>query len=185
MTAPAATPTRQHATLDSLVHDEVAFRDWYDRVLPRVYRYLLSRCDGDVSVAEDLTWQTMVHAIRDRHRFDGRTHVVTWLCSIGRIHLVDHYRHEGRGTPRFARLVDEVPRGVSPAWKAGEARLAVESALATLELDQRLALVFRYLDGLAVRDVAAALGRSESSTESLLARARDAFRRAYRDSTDG
>lgn len=45
--------------------------------------------------------------------------------------------------------------------------------------DQRIALLFRYLDGMSVREVAHAIGRSEKATESLLARGREGFRRAY------
>jgi DNA-directed RNA polymerase specialized sigma24 family protein len=40
-------------------------------------------------------------------------------------------------------------------------------------------LVFTALDGLTVREAATLLGRSESATESLLHRARVAFRLAY------
>jgi RNA polymerase sigma-70 factor (ECF subfamily) len=56
--------------------------------------------------------------------------------------------------------------------------------MAQLPPDQRLALLFRHLDGMSVREVAAAIGRTEKATESLLARARESFRRAYGDRTD-
>lgn len=48
-----------------------------------------------------------------------------------------------------------------------------------LPVDQRIALLFRYLDGMSVREVAHAIGRSEKATESLLARGREGFRRAF------
>jgi catechol 2,3-dioxygenase-like lactoylglutathione lyase family enzyme len=47
--------------------------------------------------------------------------------------------------------------------------------------DQRAALTLRYLDGLPVAEVAACVGRSVHATETLLARARAALRRIYRD----
>lgn len=164
------------SSLTALVNDESAFRDWYDRTLPRVYRYLLSRCSGDAALAEDLTQQTYIEAIRRADRFDGRSDVVTWLCAIGRNKLVDHYRRAGRDARRHSELSLMPGRD---AWHETETRDAVERALDHLAPDQRLALVFRYLDGLPVRDVAAALGRTESATESLLSRAREGFRRAY------
>jgi RNA polymerase sigma-70 factor (ECF subfamily) len=174
-TAPATWEQRP-ATLAALVQDEIAFRDWYDRTLPRVYRYLLSRCSGDVSLAEELTQQTYVEALRHADRFDGRSNVVTWLCAIGRNKLIDHYRRAGRDQRRDDVLV-LMPRG--DEWHDTETRDAVERALGDLAPDQRLALIFRYLDGLPVREVATALGRTESATESLLSRARESFRRAY------
>ena len=63
-------------TLDALVQDPVAFRHWYDMVLPRVYRYLLARA-GDTWLAEELTQQTFVEAIRQRRTFDGRSDAVS------------------------------------------------------------------------------------------------------------
>jgi RNA polymerase sigma-70 factor (ECF subfamily) len=163
-------------TLDALVQDPVAFRHWYDLVLPRVYRYLLAR-SGEPWLAEELTQQTFVEAIRNRRRFDGRSDVVTWLCAIGRNKLVDHYRRAGRDATRHQRLA-AVGADADTAAPVEE-RDAIRRAFAELPNDQRLALILRYLDQMPVRDVAAQLGRSEKATESLLSRARQGFRLAY------
>lgn len=165
--------------LAALVRDEGRFREWYDATLPRVYRYVLARCPGDEALAEEITQQTFVAAIRNRHRFNGRADVITWLCAIGRNRLVDHYRRHGREAQRQERLVAEQIHATEAPWRASETRNAVTTAVAQLPPDQRLALLFRYLDGMSVREVSAALGRSEKATESLLSRARDGFRRAY------
>lgn len=182
MTAPMAIASG--GELAAIVGDEARFRDWYDATLPRVYRYLAARCGGDLALAEELTQQTFVEAIRNRDRFDGRSDVVTWLCAIGRNRLVDHYRRHGRDARRQDRLVAQHRHAADAPWRASETRDAVEAAIATLPAEQRLALLFRYLDGLTVREVAAAIGRSEKATESLLSRARDGFRRAYGGRTD-
>jgi RNA polymerase sigma-70 factor (ECF subfamily) len=170
--------------LAAIVRDESRFRDWYDATLPRVYRYLAARCAGDDALAEELTQQTFVDAIRHRDRFDGRSDVVTWLCAIGRNKLVDHYRRHGRDARRHERLISGHFEASDAPWRAAETREAVEAAMAQLPSDQRLALLFRYLDGLSVREVARAIGRSEKATESLLARGREGFRRAYGGRTD-
>lgn len=183
MTAPM-TLDRTVVSLETIVRDGRAFRAWYDEALPRVYRYLAARTGGDALLAEELTQQTFVEAIRHRSRFDGRSDVVTWLCAIGRNRLVDHYRRHGRDARRHERLVARQQLGGDRAWDRHEARDAVERALAILAPDQRLALIFRYLDDLPVREVAAALGRSEKATESLLVRARENFRRAHGGRTD-
>jgi RNA polymerase sigma-70 factor (ECF subfamily) len=170
--------------LAAIVRDESRFRDWYDATLPRVYRYLAARCGGDDALAEELTQQTFVQAIRHRDRFDGRSDVVTWMCAIGRNKLVDHYRRHGRDVRRHERLIAGHVEAPDAPWRAAETRDAVETAMAQLPSDQRLALLFRYLDGLSVREVARAIGRSEKATESLLARGREGFRRAYGGRTD-
>lgn len=165
--------------LAAIVRDEVQFRDWYDATLPRVYRYLVARCGGDEALAEELTQQTFVEAIRHRERFDGRADVVTWLIAIARNRLVDHHRRHGRDARRHDRLIREHRDPTDAPWRAAEAREAVAAALAQLPPDQRLVLLFRYLDDLSVREVATAIGRSEKATESLIARAREGFRRAH------
>ena len=69
--------------------------------------------------------------------------------------------------------------GQSDVWSEHELRSGVEAALAELPGEQRVVMVLRYLDQLPVREIASTIGRSEKATESLLSRAREAFRRAY------
>ena len=60
----------------------------------------------------------------------------------------------------------------------GSALLA-HQVLAAQPAAHRAALTLRYLDGLGVPEVARTLGRTVGATESLLTRARTAFRRSY------
>lgn len=57
--------------------------------------------------------------------------------------------------------------------------------LARLCAQHRAALTLRYLDGLPVAEVAEHLGRTVHATESLLVRARNAFRRVYQGREGG
>ena len=163
-------------TLSELVQDEAAFREWYDRTLPRVYRYLLARCGGDAALAEELAQQTFIEAFRHRGQFEGRSDVVTWLCAIGRRKLIDHFRRTQRETVKSVRLVGQFEAVSGPPL---ETRGAVQAVLSQLPHDQRLALIYRYVDQLSVSEIARLFGRSESAAESLLSRARGAFRAAY------
>jgi RNA polymerase sigma-70 factor (ECF subfamily) len=184
-TAAVAAPV---AELRAAFEDEVAFRGWYEATLPRVYAFLASRCGGPGPLAEELTQQTFVEAVRRRQSFDGRSDVVTWLCAIARHKLADHFRRLEREERRRLRMVSEAgPAGdqATGPWQGAERRDAIESALARLPAAQRAALVFRYLDGLSIREVAMELERSESATESLLARARQSFERSYEEVGDG
>jgi RNA polymerase sigma-70 factor (ECF subfamily) len=165
--------------LNAIVADQAAFRVWYELALPRVYRYLLARCGSDPDLAEELTQQTFVEGVRRRASFDGRSDAVTWLCGIGRHKLVDHYRRSGRESRRQLRIVTEGPSGQSDTWSEHELRSGIEAALAELPGEQRIVMVMRYLDQMPVREIASTIGRSEKATESLLSRAREAFRRAY------
>ena len=59
-------------------------------------------------------------------------------------------------------------------------RAAIEDALHSLPAAQRAVLVFVVLDDLPVAEAARLMGKSAAATQSLLHRARDGFRRAYR-----
>lgn len=175
------------AELAAVFSSEPAFRVFYERVLPRVYGYLFTRCGGDHAAAEDLTQLTFAAAIRERRSYDGRSDPIVWLTGIARHKLADHFRTRDREERRRLRLVVRevaVDRELA-AWRDVDEREALVRALARLPALQRAVLVLHYADGLPVRDVAAHIGRSASATESLMARAREALRGAYEEANGG
>ena len=159
--------------------DEASFRAWYDRMLPRVYAFIASRCGGPGHLADELTQQTFIEATRGSASFDGRSEVATWLCAIARHKLADHFRRVAREEQRRRKLVVRDVSVTQDPLQATDERDAIERAMRSLPADQRAALLFRHLDGLTIREIAALLHRSDSAVESLLARARHGFRAAY------
>jgi RNA polymerase sigma-70 factor (ECF subfamily) len=157
--------------------DEATFRAWYDAALPRVYSYLFTRTGGDHALTEDLTQQAFMRAIRARASYDRRAPIVAWVCGIARNLLTDHHRQRAREERSWLRLM---VREVEPDTAGPVAeRDAVLATLHRLPPLQRAAIVLRYLDGLSVRQVATAIGKTEKATESLLSRGRDRFRQQY------
>ena len=62
-----------------------------------VWRFLAHR--AHVRVADDLTQETYLRALKGIRRFSGRSSARTWLLSIARRVVVDHIRYE-RSRPR-------------------------------------------------------------------------------------
>lgn len=162
--------------------NDAAFEAWYRRTLPRVYSYLLGRCGGDVALAEELSQQTFIAAVAQRSRYDGRSDTVTWLCGIARHKLADHFRAIEREERRRMRL--EVRQLQLDEGSVHEPELddraAIAEALRSLPAAQRAVLAFVVLDDLPIAEAARLMGKSPAATQSLLHRARDGFRRAYR-----
>jgi RNA polymerase sigma-70 factor (ECF subfamily) len=169
--------------LRAILADEAAFRRWYERFLPPVYSYLLSRCLGDASLAEDLAQETFVAAINARSQFDGRSDPATWLCGIARHKLADHFRRQERDERRRLRVrVNELALDRDrSAWQYIEERVLIADAMRSLPPAQRAVLTFVALDDLPVAEAARLVGRSFGATQSLLARAREGFRRRYEE----
>jgi RNA polymerase sigma-70 factor, ECF subfamily len=165
--------------------DPAAFRAWYDDAVGRVYGYLYGRCGGDIEVAEEITQQTFMQAVRHWQEFDGRSDSVTWLCSIARNKLTDHYRERDRQRRRHLQLVVREIKSEQPGpdHEVGD-RDAVVSALRQLPDIERTALVLRYVDDLSVREVAALLGRSVDGTDAVIRRAKERFRSIYPEAFD-
>ena len=145
----------------------------YDRALPAVYGYLVRRCDS-AATAEDLTAETFMAAVRAVHADAGKQIEVGWLIGTARHKLIDHWRRLERqrsaltlvATPDHTPDPNDEPITTSNAYEV----------LGQLTAEHRAALTLRYIDGLPVGDVAAALDRSIHATESLLQRAKAAFR---------
>jgi RNA polymerase sigma-70 factor (ECF subfamily) len=152
----------------------------YDRALPQVYGYLMSRC-GQRSVAEDLTSETFLAAAR---QWPGGPVAVGWLIGIARHKLVDHWRRQAR-EDRLMRAVATPGSEPDDPWDAELEVLRARQVLGALAPQHRAALTLRYLDGLSVSEAASVLGRTLHATEALLVRARREFRRTYEDGGAG
>jgi len=149
----------------------------YDRALPHVYGYLLSRC-GRPALAEDLTAETFLAAVDAAHRVEAPALSTAWVVGVARHKLVDHWRRQARDDRRMRSLVDEAPPPADP-WEVSIDAAHARQTLDRLGPHHRTALTLRYLDDLPVAQVAAVLERTIHGTEALLVRARAAFRRAY------
>jgi RNA polymerase sigma-70 factor (ECF subfamily) len=163
------------------------FWQLYEEGLPHVYGYLLRR--SDKATAEDLTQEVFLDLARRARGGGAHELTVGWLMVVARSRLLDHVRARQRAD-RKLRLawsatdaqerdgmvdVDPTDAGLEPA---------TERALDALPQVQRCVLVLHHLDGYSVGEVATAIGRSVRATESLLARARRAFRTAFEEASD-
>ncbi|MFD1147900.1 RNA polymerase sigma factor [Saccharothrix hoggarensis] len=157
-----------------------ALLELYDAALPQVYGYLLARC-GDRAQAEELTSETFLAAVRSA-RTTGGPVTPAWLIGVARHKLVDHWRRRER-EERGLRLVHEEQQVEDP-WEGEIDAMQARQVLERLGAHHRCALTLRYLDGLPVPEVARLMGRTVHATESLLTRARAAFRQAWTGGSD-
>jgi RNA polymerase sigma-70 factor, ECF subfamily len=159
-----------------------AFREFYDRALPVVYGYFFRRCGGRRDIAEELTQETFVSAVRSLTQGPRVNAPLPWVMSIARRRLVDFYRSENRRRTAGQQLSDgSLPQ--RSITTVAEVRLL--TALDQVPEMQRLALVLRYVDDLSVREVASLIDKSERATESLLTRGRRSLLEAYQEVDDG
>ncbi len=160
------------------------FRAFYAAALPRVYGYFYNRLGADRAIAEDLTQETFLAAVHELRRGVAVTSPMPWVLGIARHKLLDHYRRQRRAGWTLLSWEDEMEHHDLALPEAEEGRERAIAALKRVPSPQREALTLRYLDGLTVPEVAAALNRSVRAAESLLARGRIAFRRSVLEDGD-
>lgn len=174
--------------------DADAFGEFFDSLFPRLYRFCRSRLGGAAAEAdiEDIVQETMLKAVRGLDGYRGEASLFTWACQICRHEIAAWRRREDRtpgarsGDPREDLVRPEAAQGAgdddSEGPLVGE---LVQVAMDRLPVEYATALEGKYLFGWSVSELARHLGRTRIATQSLLARARRAFARSYRETLEG
>ena len=168
-----------------LAGDAAAWRAWYDEHFARLADYARWRCGGLRDLAEDVIQETWLTAVRRLRSFDPvRGSFMVWLCGIA----ANAARNAVRGRRRFLRRARPLESAPEPpaADETGNRETAerVAAALAALPDHYEAVLRAKYLDRLTVEAIAAGRGETAKGVESLLTRARQAFREAYEANHD-
>jgi RNA polymerase sigma factor (sigma-70 family) len=87
----SAGPTDEELLAAYAAGDARAFGELYERHERPVYRYFL-RQGAAPSLADDLLQETWMAVIRHAERFEPRARFTTWLYTVARSKMVDHWR---------------------------------------------------------------------------------------------
>lgn len=179
-----------NALVRRLLHgDEDAFTTFFEWMFPRLYRFALVRVGGREDAAEDIAQATLCRAVRRIATWRGEAALFTWLCTICR-HEIEAWRrsHSLEGEIHLIEDVPEIraalealrplqtPLSAEQLIQCGQIAALVQRILDHLPVRYGRALEWKYLDEIPVREIATRLDLSEKAAESLLTRARAAFR---------
>lgn len=172
--------------------DQEAFDAFFREYFPRLFRFTLLRVDNDGELAEEIVQRTMCIVVRKMGTFRGEALLFTWLCQICRNELHAVYREMG------AERRADIPIDDHPAVQAALESVAAddfrpESAqrrdeiahfvrvtLEHLPARYATALEMKYSNGNSVAEIAQRLELSEKAAESVLTRARNAFKERFK-----
>jgi RNA polymerase sigma-70 factor (ECF subfamily) len=165
--------------------DERAFERFCDAYVAGLYRFAARRLRGDQELTRDIVQSTVCKVIQNLEGYRGEAPLFTWLCACCRNEIAAHFRRRDR-RPREVAMDDGVEAAGSPgppgpeqeALRLESAEL-VHAALDRLPESYGRALEWRYLEDLDVPEIARRLDTTYKATESLLSRARRAFRAAH------
>jgi RNA polymerase sigma-70 factor (ECF subfamily) len=171
--------------------DQQAFNEFFDSFAPRLSAFAARRSSLDAAAIEDVVQMTMINAMRNLGSYRGSAALFTWLCRICRNHLADARRNAARRPPlqSVEELAAERPlativeltdfRDPLDECEKDSTRGAVRRVINTLPAHYARVLELRFGDELSGQEIARTLQMSEDAAESLLARARQAFKVAW------
>ena len=174
-----------------LAGDRRAFDAFFASYAMRIAAFAARRTSLPAATIEDLVQTTLIKAIRNLGSFRGEAALFTWVCEICRNELINVQRKAAR-QPQHENI-DELteaketllelraPDESDPlhALESASHRGAVAATLNGLPERYARALEWKYGDGFSVDEIARMLGLTTIAAQSLLARARVAFRQSW------
>ena len=169
--------------------DETAFERFGDSYVPALYRFASRRLGGDRELTRDIVQTTLCKAIAKLSTFRGDAALMTWLCACCRNEIAGHFRKQMRPVREVdlavveetspAELGAAAPEAPEDVAMRSEASRLVHVALDELPPHYGQVLEWKYLEDLPVNEIASRLELGPKAAESLLTRAREAFRRVH------
>jgi RNA polymerase sigma-70 factor (ECF subfamily) len=173
----------------ALAGDERAFATLFDTYFPRLFRYARRRVETD-DAAEEIVQLTLVRAMKALGDWRGEAAFFTWLCTICRREASEYWQRAGRTMrvmtfddgPETRAALEAIASGLDTPDRALERRELAAIVQAVLDhLPGRYGdiLEWKYAQGETLAEIAARLGSTEKAVESMLTRARLAFREGF------
>lgn len=155
--------------------NEEAFAALYRRYVNPVYRYLYRRL-GSTNDAEDLTSQVFMDVMDHLENYREKGRFSSWLFTIARRRLADHYRRRQIDRLEDGVDVQEDSPHLETLMEEGETRAFLRRLIGRLDQERQEILLLRFTAGLGFSEMADLLNRSEGSVKMMLYRTLDWLR---------
>ena len=149
----------------------------YREFCPKVLSYLRSRLN-DPDLAEDLCADVFVKVFAHAEEYDPqKASLSTWIYTVARNTLYDHFRTE----PRLLPLEETVPDGadVEGDLCRDETLEQLADALERLPERERDVILLHYYEGLTLKETAERMGFSYGYIKSVHAEALDRLKKYF------
>ena len=149
----------------------------YRETIDDLYRYVSRHAGGDRTLAEDVTQETWLRAVREWRRQGPPDRPLPWLVTVARNLLASYFRRKP------ARFVSATPADVLAALdtrqaaQSAEISTAVSHALSRMPAADAQLLEAYHFDECRVAQIARTSGLTERAVEGRLRRARQRLRR--------
>jgi RNA polymerase sigma-70 factor (ECF subfamily) len=173
--------------------DRRSFDAFFNGYFLRLYRFALVRLDYDHDLAEETAQEVLCQAISKMATYRGEASLYAWMCTFCRHEISKQWKasRRARGDTALREDDPEIQAALESLLSAASYNPDVAlyqsevSRLVKVALDNVPALYAdtlesKYVHGMSVREIAKRIGRSSKAVESILSRAREAFRDSFR-----
>lgn len=165
-----------------LLGEKGAATKFYHAYEKRLRRYLQSKLPEEA--VEEILQDTFLAAFDSLNLYRGESGIYTWLVAIARHEIADYYRKRfvrlgvEKTAPLFESMVSEI---LSPEFVYEKHKIERKFKKTYLGLSKQYQdiLSYRYELSMSVKEIADRMELPFKATESMLYRARIAFREAY------
>lgn len=163
--------------MSDLVTEAQLMHIYWETIKP-LYGYASHRCGGDRALAEDVTQEAWLRAVREWRRKGVPDTPLAWLTTVARNLIVDQLRRR-EDLPLDELTASDVLAAVdqNEVTDSAEITSAVSRALARLPKAEARLLEAFHFERSKVAQLAALYGVSERAIEGRLRRARERLRR--------
>ncbi len=153
------------------------FSKIYDQYIEKIYRFIFLKVDSK-EIAEDLTSETFLRAweVFKNQKIEN---ISAFLYQTAKNLIVDFYREREKTkivSLKTNNFVNDSHQNFEQKIKLSFDLERIKKALKELNEDYQNAIIWRYIDGLSIREVAKLLNKTEGATRVLLHRALEALR---------
>ena len=161
-----------------LAGDSEAWTTLYEASFDALRAYVVWRCGGASDRADEVLQDVWLIAVRRIRRFDpAQAAFATWLQGIAANVLRSRIRREQMARSALGRVART--ENIEAHEQDAEQSAMVAAALVALPERYEAVLKAKYFERLTVAEIAGRWNESAKAIESLLTRARDAFRKFY------
>jgi RNA polymerase sigma-70 factor (ECF subfamily) len=167
-----ATTDDDRSLIEAAQADPARFAELYDRYVERVYAFV-SRRARDRAAAEDITSEVFQQALGHLGQFEWRgVPFVAWLFRIASNAIADRWRQDARDSY-------DPPADIPDTRELEELerRVILFQLVDRLPDVQRQVIQMRFVEEKSIREIAAAIGRSEGAVKQLQLRALENLRK--------
>ncbi len=158
---------------DESAFDEI-MKDLFDNLVFFINRYV-----HDIHAAEDIAIDAFSDLIVNKHRYNFKVTLKTYLFMLGRSRALNYIKH--RKTVDFTELTEadkvlELPESLEEIILEDERKRIINDALCSLSDDMRVVIHLIYFEDLSYEEAAKVMKKNRKQIDNLLYRAKGELR---------